>query len=488
MEDKAKPGHSHELAGGVLSLFDSVVMAIAGTAPAYSIAATSAVLFGAVGLASPGALLWSGIPMFGVVMAFLYLNRWQPNSGASYAWVGKALQGDLGFLAGWALIVSATIFMVAGSFPAGSVTLDVIAPRLSQNLVAVTLVGSLWFIIISTLVMMGIRITANAQWVMSSIELAILVVSGIVAIFKFGLHGVTAIHASWFLPSGFPSISVFISGALIATFYYWGWDVSANLNEESRDSHRIPGIAVAIGIVVLFVIFELFTTAIQAGMTSKEIAASSANILQALGVKLYGPTWGNVMVIAVALSTIATLETSLLQVTRTLFSMGRDGVLPRAFARIHVNWRTPYFASVVILCVGLVLFVASNLLPSISAVMTDAINAISLQVVFYYALAAITVVVFYRRVLFRSIGNIIFLFLWPAVAAVFLLIVGVADIPSLGPVVDGVGLGLLAVGIIPMLWGHFVHRNAFYRGRRDVFEPQGGLAGALGQITATTED
>jgi amino acid transporter len=224
-------------------------------------------------------------------------------------------------------------------------------------------------------------------------------------------------------------------------------------------------------------------------MTPKEIAASSANILQALGVKLYGPYWGNIMVIAVALSTIATLETSLLQVTRTLFSMGRDGVLPKTFARIHVNWRTPYFASLVVLGVGLVLFVASNLLPSISAVMTDAINAISLQVVFYYALAAITVVVFYRKVLFKTLGNFVFLFLWPAVAAIFLIIVGAADVPSLGPVVDGVGLGLLAVGIIPMLWGHFARRNPFYVGRREVYLPQGQFAAAaVGEVTASTED
>ena len=491
MEGNTKPAQAHGLAGGVLSLFDSVVMAIAGTAPAYSIAATSAVLFGAVGLAGPGALLWSGIPMFGVVMAFLYLNRWQPNAGASYAWVGKALQGDLGFLAGWALIVSATIFMVAGSFPAGSMTLDLFAPQLAQNLVAVTIVGGLWFIVISCLVMMGIRITANAQWIMSSIELLILVVSGIIAIVKFGLHGVTAVHLSWFLPSGFPSISVFISGALIATFYYWGWDVSANLNEESKDSHRIPGIAVAIGIVILFLIFELFTTAIQTGMTGTEINAASANVLQALGVKLYGPIWGNIMVVAVALSTIATLETSLLQVTRTLFSMGRDGVLPSAFARIHLKWRTPHFASIIVLIVGLVLFVASNFLPSISAVMSDAINAISLQVVFYYALAAITVVVFYRKVLFKSAGNFIFLFLWPAIAAIFLVIVGVSDVPSLGPVVDGVGLGLLAVGVIPMLWGHFARRNPFYLGRREVYEPSLAVAAgdqAIGGLNASSED
>ncbi len=467
MEKKQQPS----LTGNVLSLFDSIVMAVAGTAPAYSIAATAAVLFGAVGLASPAALLWSGIPMFGVVMAFLYLNRWQPNAGASYAWVGKALSGDLGFLAGWALIVSATLFMVSGAVPAGSVTLDLIAPSLSNNLAAVTIVGSLWFIIVSLLVMLGIRITTNAQWIMSSIELVILAVAAVVAIVKFGVHGVNPMQWSWFSPFAFPSRAVFISGALIATFYYWGWDVAANLNEESQDSRRIPGIAVAIGIVILLLIFELFTTAIQVGMTPHEINASTANVLQALGVKLFGPGLGNIMVLAVALSTIATLETSLLQVTRTLFAMGRDGVLPSRFGSIHKRWGTPAFNSVVILIVGLLLFVLSNFLPSVSTVMTDAISAISLQVVFYYALAAISVIVFYRKVLFKNAGNVIFLFLWPLLAAVFLITVGWNDIPSLGPVVDWVGLGLLAVGVIPMLWGHLVRRTPFYFGRREAYDP-----------------
>jgi hypothetical protein len=89
-------------------------------------------------------------------------------------------------------------------------------------------------------------------------------------------------------------------------------------------------------------------------------------------------------------------------------------------------------------------------------------------------------------VLFKGVGNFIFLFLWPAIAAIFLVIVGVSDIPSLGPVVDGVGLGLLAVGVIPMLWGHLALRNSFYQGRREVFTS--ASLSAMGGATASTED
>jgi amino acid transporter len=460
------------LSSNSLNLFDSAVMAIAGSAPAYSISATTAVLIGAVGLQAPASLLWCGIPVMGVVVAFLYLNRWHANAGASYAWVGKALNPYLGFLSGWALVVSATIFMVAGSFPAGAVTLDIIAPQLSDNLLAVTIVGAFWFIVINILVTMGIRMTALAQWIMSSIELILLLIGGIVALVKFGMHPVNAFHWSWFSPAGFSSKSVFIAGALIATFYYWGWDVAANLNEETKNSRTIPGLGALIGIICVFIIFELFTVATQMGMSVHDIQNSSSNVLQSIGVLLFGKHWGNIMVLAVALSTIATLETTLLQVTRTLFSMGRDGVISTRFGHVHPKWRTPYIANIFVGIFALLLFVLSNFLPSVNQVMTDAINSIGLQVVFYYALASISVIVYYRRILLQSITNFLLLCLWPGVAAVFLLVVGILDVPSLDLTTDVIGIGLIAIGIIPLLWGRFVHRPSFYHEPREHFSPE----------------
>src|SRR3954451_5383438 len=143
---------------GALSGFDSVIMAIAGNAPAYSIAATTAVLISVVGLASPAALLYSAIPMLGIAWAFNYLGRADVNSGASYSWVGRALHPALGFLAGWALVVSATIFMVAGSLPAGAYTVDLFAPDHDSSVGLVTIVGSAWFLAMVTCVVIGIRL------------------------------------------------------------------------------------------------------------------------------------------------------------------------------------------------------------------------------------------------------------------------------------------------------------------------------------------
>src|ERR1700693_6261983 len=121
--------HEHKLAPNVLGLFESSIMGVAGSAPAYSIAATTAALFAAVGLGGPASLLYCGIAMFGIVFAFNTLNRSEANAGATYAWVRRGLHPALGYICGWSLIVCSTIFMVAATLPAGSATLSLIAPK-----------------------------------------------------------------------------------------------------------------------------------------------------------------------------------------------------------------------------------------------------------------------------------------------------------------------------------------------------------------------
>jgi amino acid transporter len=92
--------HTHALRSGVLGAADTAMMAVAGSAPAYSIAASTATLVAVAGLASPAALLYCGIPMLGIAWAFSHLGRTEVNAGASYAWVGRALHPALGFLPG----------------------------------------------------------------------------------------------------------------------------------------------------------------------------------------------------------------------------------------------------------------------------------------------------------------------------------------------------------------------------------------------------
>ncbi len=457
---ESAPAHEHSLKAGVLGLFDSVIMGVAGVAPAYSIAGTTAVLFGAVAFGGPAALLYCGIAMFGIVFAFSYLGRVETNAGASYSWVRRALHPALGYLSGWALVVSALIFMVIATLPVGSNLVSLFSHPLASNKPLVTLVGCVFFLLMVAAVAAGVTVTVTVQIIMSTVELALLVLFALLAIFHahanpFSWH--------WFSPGIFHGSSGFFAGALVAAFYYWGWDVTANLNEETKDSKRTPGLGAIIGIVTVFLLFEVFTVATNMVLTTHALSNPNnvADILSVLGQTVWHGAPGKLIVIAVILSTVATLETTLIQVTRTLFAMGRDHTLPRALGRIAPNAKTPLVATITVMVISLALFVGSQSFGSIANILTAGVNSIGLQICIYYCFAGLAVVVLYRRQLFRSASNFVFMGLWPLVGAVFMGVMFVRVIPTLNATDLWVGLGSMALGLVPMGY-YWARRNPYF--------------------------
>ncbi len=451
------------LQANVLGVFDTVVMAVAGSAPAYTLASTTAVLVGAVGLASPAALLYCVIPMLGIALAFSCLSRIDVNAGASYSWVGRTLHPFLGFISGWALVISTTLFMVAGSLPAGVMTLSLFDEELAKNTALATAVGALWFLLMLGVVLGGARLTVRAQLLMSGVELIILAVFAVRALLY---HGNTRpFEWSWLGFGHFDGVSGFAAGALIAAFYYWGWDVTSNLSEETRDSRRTTGLACLIGVGILFLLYVIFTIAVKIILTDRQIQENDAKVLVALGEEIW-PGWGGkLFVVVVMLSTIATLETTLIQVTRSLFAMGRDRTMPGALGRVHRRWNTPWVAIVVVGAVALMMLIASNALGSVGEILSAAVSAIGLQIAVYYGLAGLAAVIAYRRMLLKSPANFLFGGVWPLFGSLFMFWVFVESLSELSTASVAIGIGGLAIGLIPMLW-YWKQGSAYYRPAR----------------------
>jgi amino acid transporter len=443
---------SHGLRANALTFFDAIVMALAGTAPAFSIAATTGVLFLATGYASPAALLYCSVPMLGIAWAFSYLNRLEPNASATYAWVGRAIHPIVGFLAGWCCVVSVTLFMVAGSVPVASLTLSLFSASLANNLTVVTVVGCAFLLVILATVMFGVTVSAKAQWIMTGVEIVFLAVFAVLAFVHIAGHSHVGYSWSWFGASRFHSLSGFAVGALIAAYYFWGWDVTANLSEETKDSRRASGAGGIIGVFILLGLFLLYTVVIQMVVPAKAIAANTADLLSVLGHDVWPAAGGKVIVVAVLLSSLATLETALIQSTRSLLVMSADRVIPKIFGQIHPRWRTPWIGALVLSGIAVALFVLSNFVGSVSTLLTDAVSAIGLQIAIYYGLAGLAVAVAYRKVLLKSVGNFVFIGLWPLLGGVFMLWIFGESVSSLSGAANAVGLGAIGLGIVPLGW------------------------------------
>src|SRR3981081_2640529 len=126
LERPVASGQAPELKRGALKLLDTVVIAVSSTAPAYSVATAIGALALAVALAAPAAIWVGFLPVMGVAIAYYYLNRVDPNCGASYSWVGKVGKPGLGFFSGWVAILASLLFLSFASPQAGQGTLHLL--------------------------------------------------------------------------------------------------------------------------------------------------------------------------------------------------------------------------------------------------------------------------------------------------------------------------------------------------------------------------
>src|SRR3954449_8870080 len=113
----------HGLKAGAIGYASNVVIGVASTAPAYSLAATLGfvVAVGGVGMHGPAVLLVSFVPILFVAAGYKYLNKADPDCGTSFAWGARAFGPSVGWLMGWAIvaadvIVMATLAQIAGKY------------------------------------------------------------------------------------------------------------------------------------------------------------------------------------------------------------------------------------------------------------------------------------------------------------------------------------------------------------------------------------
>jgi amino acid transporter len=141
--------------------------------------------------------------------------------------------------------------------------------------------------------------------------------------------------------------------------------------------------------------------------------------------------------------------------------MGRDNTLPKVLGHIHQKLKTPIVATACVTVFSLALFVGSQFVGSIDTILSDGIDAIGLQICIYYSLAGLAVVMLYRKQLFLSVTNFVFMGLWPLVGAVFMIVMFIKTIPELNGTTLWVGLGAMALGLIPMSY-YWIKRNPYF--------------------------
>jgi amino acid transporter len=464
-----------------IGFLSNVVIGVASTAPAYSLAVTLGFIVAVqgVGVHAPAVLLISFVPMLLIAVAYKYLNRADPDAGTTFAWTTRALGPEIGWLNGWTIVLADVIVMASLADIAAIYTFKLFGfTELGESKAAIILAAVIWIAVMTWICYRGIELSAKIQQVLLSAEILILTVFAVVALAKvYGGHPSGSIQpsASWFDPTqlGFGSL---VDGVLLGVFIYWGWDSGVAVNEESEDSNEGPGRAAVVSTIMLVVIYLLVSTGAQAfhgiGFLTNE--ANQEDVLNALGNGVLGGTLNKLLIIAVLTSASASTQTTILPTARTTLSMARWNALPGVIGRIHSRYLTP---SVSTLAMGAVSIIVTVVLLLISEnVLADSLIGLGFPICFYYGFTGIACVVYFRHELFKSLRNFLLVGLAPLAGALMLFGVFGKAVEFYGhkanvesPPIAGItlplwlGVGGLLLGLVLMLLSRPLFREFFAR-------------------------
>src|SRR6266853_7009188 len=107
------PVRATRLEADAIGVTQDIVIGMASSAPAVSVGLTLAALAAATAYGSGPIIILTAIPMLIIANAYRRLNMWNANCGASFEWVGRAINPYLGFLTGWLMIAAYIIGTVA---------------------------------------------------------------------------------------------------------------------------------------------------------------------------------------------------------------------------------------------------------------------------------------------------------------------------------------------------------------------------------------
>ena len=243
--------------------------------------------------------------------------------------------------------------------------------------------------VITVILVIGVRESANANNAMVLLKIGIILFFIAVGAFLLKPSNWTDPALGGFAPNGFAGIS---AGAAIIFFSYIGFDAVSTASEEARD----PGKDMPFGIIMSLVICTVLYIAlslVMTGIAPWKVLGTPEPMITALAAANGPPALINASRLIVALGAVIAMGSVLLVFQlgqpRIFFSMSRDGLLPKVFAKVHPKYKTPYVGTIL---TGL--FVASF---AAFANIAEVVDLTNIGTLFAFVLVSLGVIVLRRQ-------------------------------------------------------------------------------------------
>lgn len=321
-------GHQPPVLKREIGLFGATALGI-GAIIGSGIFIVTGIVAGVAGPAMIFSVIIAGFIAIFSAMSVSELGAYLPEEGGTYAYAQKLISPLAGFIAGWIWIFS-NIFVGAAVSLGFAHYFVTIFPAVPVKIIAVLI--CLIFIIINYI---GVKESVLFNNILVTLKVLIL--------FFFVAFGLGFFRPGNFTPL-FPEGSMgVLSGAALIFFAYTGFARVTIMAEEVKDPKKtIPhSIYLALGIST---VIYLLVSIVAVGLAGAPALAQSGSPL-ADAIKVTGSS-GAVLVISLGamIATASVLLTTIMGISRIVFSMARGQDLPPLFERIHPRFRTPHYA------------------------------------------------------------------------------------------------------------------------------------------------
>jgi amino acid transporter len=341
-----------QLDHGALRLRDAIAISVSVLAPGMAMLLNVSGVATTAGGSTPLAFLLGGVACLALAFVVIGFTRRMASAGYAYTYASRSLGRGGGFMAGWLYFFGFICFVPMTMSGVGYLATDLLGIGVGWW-IAFFFLGMILFVILSTV---RIKVTTRVQLIIGIATVAVIVLVDLITTAKGGLHGQApgAFTFGHTLSGGFNGV---FYGIILGVTSYIGFETAADFGEETAQPRKYIPIAV-ISATLFAVVFYLWTTyseTIGFGVTNGKAFAADPVALQTIANTFVGSWLGTLVLIGGMCSAFIVCVACATAAARTLFAMGREGVLPAAFARTHPRFKTPVNAVLTVTVVSILM-------------------------------------------------------------------------------------------------------------------------------------